>query len=81
MSGGPRLTQHDPEPALAFDIGRETAAYRDREGCLRKILRLLDDPAEADRIRNAGREREPGNHTRKKRFGRTFRLYRLLEAR
>ncbi len=63
MSGALYLTQHNPELALVFDIGREIVTYRDETECAGLILDLLADPQRAAAIRSAARARCLRDHT------------------
>jgi spore maturation protein CgeB len=63
LSGGLYLTQYNPELALVFDTNREIVTYTDEADCVRKIHALLANPARANAIRVAGRERCLRDHT------------------
>jgi len=63
MSGAVYLTQHNPELALVFDIGREVLTYRDVQDCARNIREVLADESRAAEIRGAARARSLRDHT------------------
>ncbi len=63
MSGALYLTQHNPELALVFDLGREIVTYQSEADCARTILDLLADPGRAAQIRSAARARCLRDHT------------------
>jgi spore maturation protein CgeB len=63
MSGALYLTQHNPELALVFDIGREVLTYRDVDDCARIIQEVLADQTRAAEIRRAARARSMREHT------------------
>jgi len=79
MSGGLYLTQHNPELFLIYDVGKEIMTYKDEKDCAEKIKRLLLQPDEADRIREAGRKRALLDHTWERRFEEIFRLAGIME--
>ncbi len=72
LSGGLYLTQHNPELALVFDIGREIVTYADEADCASKIRALLADPERAAAIRAAGRDRCLRDHTYEARWTQVF---------
>ncbi|MFA5276314.1 MAG: glycosyltransferase [Candidatus Omnitrophota bacterium] len=74
MNGGLYLTQENPELNLVYEVGREIVVYRDARDCVDKIKWLLNNPDEAEKIREAGRERALKDHTWEKRFSDVFRL-------
>jgi spore maturation protein CgeB len=78
MSGGLYLTEHHEELARFYDVGREIVTYTDFADLLEKIRRLLSDPAGAEAVRRAGRERALREHTWEMRFDRVFRLLGIL---
>jgi hypothetical protein len=63
MSGALYLTQHNPELAEVFDIGREILTYGEIDDCAGVIRSILEDPDRAQRIREAGRSRSLKEHT------------------
>lgn len=79
MSGGLYLTQDNPELSLVYDIGKEILTYKDEKDCVAKIKWLLSNPAEADKIRTAGRIRALKDHTWEKRFEKIFRLAGIIK--
>lgn len=78
MSGGLYLTQHNPELALVYEIGKEILTYRDEEDCARVIRETLADPDRAAAIRRAGHMRCLKDHTYEVRWGAPFRAAGLL---
>jgi len=72
MSGGFYLTEHQPDLAEFFDLGREIETYRDRDELLDKIRFYLRDDDARDRVRKAGRERCLRDHTWQRRFENAF---------
>lgn len=72
MSGAFYLTEHQPELAEFFELGREIETYRDRAELLDKIRFYLRDDDARDRIRRAGRERCLRDHTWQRRFEAAF---------
>ncbi len=79
MSGGLYLTQDNPELKRVYDIGREIITFRDEEDCAQKLRSLLDDPARAAAIREAGRARALKEHTYERRWEQVFQLAGLLQ--
>jgi spore maturation protein CgeB len=63
MCGALYLTQHNPELALVFEIGKEIVTYRDESDCAKLILELLADPERAAAIRRSARARCLRDHT------------------
>ncbi len=80
MSGGLYLTQHNPELSLIYEVGKEIVTYQDEDDCAKKILWLLDNPEEAEKIRKSGRSRALRDHTWEKRFHRAFVVSGILEG-
>jgi spore maturation protein CgeB len=78
MSGGLYLTQHNPELALVYDIGKEIMTYRDEADCAVMIKHLLADPSRAALIREAARARALRDHTYEVRWTQVFRLAGLM---
>ena len=78
MSGGLYLTEHHDELLPYYDIDREIVTYTDFDDLLVKIRRLLGNPAEAESIRKAGRDRALREHTWEMRFEKVFRLLGVL---
>lgn len=68
MSGALYCTGYMDELAEMFDIDREVVVYRNSYELLDKARYYLAHPAEADAIRNAGRERALRDHTYQRRF-------------
>jgi len=79
MSGGLYLTQDNPELSRVYEVGKEIVTHKDINDCVNKIRWLLNNPAVADKIRKAGRERALRDHTWEKRFEEIFRLSGLLK--
>ena len=78
MCGGLVLTNEFQALHSVYDVGREVVTFTDADDCARTIHRLLGDPAEADRIREAGFQRCRRDHTWEQRFARILRLAGLL---
>jgi len=78
MSGGLYLTEHHPELAKVYDIGREIVTYEGFEDLLGKIRDLLDHPDQAREIRRRGFERARREHSWEMRFDKVFRLLGLI---
>lgn len=72
MSGGLYLTQHNPELALVYDIGREILTYRNEADCAKIIRALLADPEHAAAIRARGHQRALRDHTYEARWTNTL---------
>jgi hypothetical protein len=72
MSGALYLTQHNPELALVFDVGREIVTYSNPADCARIIAELLSDRDRAAAIRKAARERSIRDHTYQARWSHVF---------
>jgi len=79
MSGGLYLTQDNPELGLVYEVGKEIVTYRDEDDCAEKIVWLLENPDEAEKIRKAGRQRALRDHTWENRFSDIFGIAGLLE--
>lgn len=79
MSGALYLTQHNPELALVYDVGREIVTYRDEADCARVIRELLADETRAAAIRTAGRARCLRDHTYTVRWNHVLRTLGALE--
>jgi spore maturation protein CgeB len=79
MSGGLYLTEDHPELARAFRVGEEILTYSGIEDLIQKILYYLQHPADAETVREKGRERALREHTWEARFHRIFCLLGLLE--
>ncbi len=73
MSGALYLTQHNPELAVVFELGRELVTYRNVADCARIIRELLADEARAADIRRAARARCLRDHTYFVRWSDVFR--------
>lgn len=78
LSGALYLTQHNPELALVYDIGREIETYTDLDDCERKIKALLADPARMQAMRKAGYRRAMRDHTYEVRWTQVFEMAGLL---
>ena len=72
MSGALYLTQHNPELALVYEIGRDILTFRDVPECARQIRGLLAAPERASAIRAAARHRSLVEHTYEARWGRVL---------
>lgn len=57
------VTNRFAEVEKSFVFGREIVGFDDTADLLRQVRRLLENPAEADLIRRAGRERVLRDHT------------------
>jgi len=79
MSGGLYLTQHNPELALVYRIGKEIVTYRDETDCADRIKFLLTNPRIVEEIRAAGRLRCITEHTYEARWGKVFSLAGIIE--
>jgi spore maturation protein CgeB len=64
---------------LVYTVGKEILTYEDAKDCLSKIRWLLDNPDEADKIREAGRCRTLAEHTWERRFDTIFSLAGLID--
>ena len=78
MSGGLYLTEYHPELERVYDLGTEIVAYRGFDDLQAKIRFLMENPAEAEVIRQAGFRRARRDHTWKMRFDRVFSLMNLV---
>jgi len=74
MSGGLYLTSYNPELESCYKIGKEIVCYKNEQDCIDKIRYLLNNPKEAENIRQAGRQRAVREHSWKSRFQQIFRL-------
>ncbi len=72
------LTDHKPDLNKIFEPGREVAAYRDAENCVRLIRHYLTHEDERKAVASAGRERTLREHTY---FHRMEELAGILETR
>jgi hypothetical protein len=78
MSGGLYLTQHNPELALVFDVGKDIVTFQNEQDCIAKIASLLRDPVRCADIRRAGRARCLRDHTYETRWSHVLRFAGLL---
>ncbi len=78
MSGGLLVTQDNPELASCYEIGKEIVVYENEFDCAEKIRWVLDHPAQAAQIREAGRRRALRDHTWERRFSGLFQLVGML---
>jgi len=78
MSGGLYLTEHHPELERVYEIGKEIVTYRGFEDLLEKIRYLLDNPAEAETIRQRGFARARRDHSWEMRFAKIFNMVGLI---
>jgi len=79
MSGGLYLTQHNPELALVYDIGREIVTYKNANDCAQQITELLGNPDRAAALREAGRKRALKEHTYEAKWSRVLETAGLLQ--
>lgn len=78
MSGGLYLTEHHPELARVYEIGKEIVTYGDFEDLVEKIRYLLDHPEAAERIRQQGFARARRDHSWEMRFEKVFNIIGLI---
>lgn len=78
MSGGLYLTEHHQELTSFYDVGREIVSYTDFDDLTQKIRWLLDNPEQAESIRQAGYERARREHSWEGRFEKVFRMLGVL---
>jgi len=78
MSGGLYLTEHHPELERVYEIGKEIVSYTDFEDLVEKIRYLLDNPEEAERIRQQGFARARRDHSWEMRFEKVFNIIGLI---
>ena len=71
-SRGLLLTRRVPGMEEYFELGTEILTYETVEDLERQIRRVLADPAEADRVRDAGYRRTIRDHTYERRFMEIF---------
>jgi spore maturation protein CgeB len=81
MAGALYCTGYVDELTHFFEPGREIITYRSEEELLSQVRRLLDHPAEAERIRRAGLRRALAEHTYHHRFETLFRTVGLQAPR
>lgn len=62
-AGGLLLTQAAPGLDRYYRVGAEVLSFESLDEAARQIKRVLDDPAERDRIAQAGHERARAEHT------------------
>jgi hypothetical protein len=74
MSGALYLTQHNPELAQVFDLGREILTYTDVDSCAEQIRSGLADPDWTAQVRLAARARCLRDHTYEARWTTVFRM-------
>jgi len=72
MSGAFYLTEHSDEIAQLYKIGKEIETYRSIPELVDKIKYYLENPAEAEAVRKAGRQRALRDYTWKKCFEQVF---------
>jgi spore maturation protein CgeB len=72
MSGALYLTEHQPELAEYFAIGREVLTYRGLDELIEQTRMALRHPEQAERIRRAGYVRARAEHTWERRFADLF---------
>jgi spore maturation protein CgeB len=72
MSGAFYLTEHCDEITQMYKIGEEIETYRSAPELMNKIKYYLENPAEAESIRKAGRQRALKDYTWKKCFEKVF---------
>ena len=77
-SGGVYLTEDNPELSLVFDVGKEILTYTDAEDCSVIIKRILNNPHEAEVVRQAGRKRCLRDHSYAVRWLNLFRMVGIL---
>jgi spore maturation protein CgeB len=73
MAGALYLTNYSDELAEHYEPDREVVTFRNRYELLEKVEYYLAHPAEADRVRQAGRARALRDHTWERRFASLFR--------
>ncbi len=79
MSGGLYLTQYHSDLDHVYRVGEEILAWRTADECIAMIRMMLDNPQQADAIRQAGRRRALEDHTYEKRWSQIFQLAGLIE--
>jgi len=80
MSGALYCTGYMDELAEFFEPDEEVVMYRNRHELLEKVSYYLSHPAEAERVRTAGRARALRDHTYRRRFETLFRVVGLEGA-
>lgn len=80
MSGGFYLTQHHPNLAEFFELGKEIVCYHSPEDMVEKIRHFLNHPGEAEEIRQAGLRRALREHTWTGRFQKALETLDLLSG-
>lgn len=75
MCGALYLTSFNPELADFYAVGREILCYSSFEDCAEVLAWILRDPAEAERIRQAGHARALRDHDWRKRVRDLFELF------
>jgi glycosyltransferase involved in cell wall biosynthesis len=78
MSGGLYLTQYHPELEEWYNLEKEIVVYGNVDDLVGKIIFLLSNPNEAERIRKNGLKRARGEHTWEMRFEKVFSLLGLI---
>jgi spore maturation protein CgeB len=78
MSGGLYLTQYHPELEEWYDLEKEIVVYSSLDDLVKKIVFLLSNPNEAERIRKNGLKRARAEHTWEMRFEKIFQLIGLI---
>ncbi|MFA5181871.1 MAG: glycosyltransferase [Syntrophales bacterium] len=78
MSGGLYLTEHHRELERVYDIGTEIITYADFNDLVKKIRFLLDNPGQAETIRQQGLARARRDHSWEMRFEKVFKIIGLI---